>query len=91
MCDSNIPLIRGQLGTGKCGQYDTYALADIPAKKALLTQFYGRFKPVRGGSRFEPRSAWPQASWVSQLVKNPPAMRKTPVRFLGQEDPMEKG
>ena len=27
---------------------------------------------------------------VAQLVKNPPAMQKTPVRFLGQEDPLEK-
>ena len=28
---------------------------------------------------------------VAQLVKNPPAMQETPVRFLGQEDPLEKG
>ena len=27
----------------------------------------------------------------SQLGKNPPAMQETPVRFLGQEDPLEKG
>ena len=26
-----------------------------------------------------------------QLVKNPPAMQETPVRFLGQEDPLQKG
>ena len=25
------------------------------------------------------------------VVKNPPAMQETPVRFLGWEDPMEKG
>ena len=31
------------------------------------------------------------ASLVAQLVKNPPAMKETPVRFLGQEDPLEKG
>ena len=30
------------------------------------------------------------ASQVAQLVKNPPALQKTPVRFLGQEDPLEK-
>ena len=30
------------------------------------------------------------ASLVVQLVKNPPAMQETPVRFLGQEDPLEK-
>ena len=31
------------------------------------------------------------ASLIAQLVKNPPAMHETPVRFLGQEDPLEKG
>ena len=28
---------------------------------------------------------------VAQLVKNLPALRETPVRFLGQEDLLEKG
>ena len=28
-----------------------------------------------------------RASLVAQLVKNPPAMQETPVRFLGWEDP----
>ena len=31
-----------------------------------------------------------RASPIAQLVKNPPAMQKTPVQFLGQEDPLEK-
>ena len=31
------------------------------------------------------------ASLVAQWVKNLPAMQETPVRFLGQEDPLEKG
>ena len=31
------------------------------------------------------------ASLIAQLVKNPPAMQDTPVQFLGQEDPLEKG
>ena len=30
------------------------------------------------------------ASLIAQLVKNPPAMQETPVRFLGWEDPLEK-
>ena len=30
-------------------------------------------------------------SLIAQLVKNPPAMQEIPVRFLGQEDPLEKG
>ena len=32
-----------------------------------------------------------QASLVAQTVKNPPAIKETWVRSLGQEDPLEKG
>ena len=35
-----------------------------------------------------------QYSWaplVAQLVKNLPAMQETPIQFLGQEVPLEKG
>ena len=38
-------------------------------------------------SRFNPKSA----SLIAQLVKNPPAMQEIPVRYLGQEDSLEKG
>ena len=31
------------------------------------------------------------ASLIAQLVKTPPAMQETLVRFLGWEDPLEKG
>ena len=31
-----------------------------------------------------------KASQVVIVVKNPPAMQETQVRFLGQEDPLEK-
>ena len=31
------------------------------------------------------------ASLIAQLVKKPPAMQETRVRFLGREDPLEKG
>ena len=31
------------------------------------------------------------SSLIVQLVKNPSAMQKTLVRFLGWEDPLEKG
>ena len=34
---------------------------------------------------------WMWASVVAQLVKTLPAMQETPVRFLGWEDPLEKG
>ena len=35
-----------------------------------------------------------QYSWafpVAQTIKNPPAVQETPVRFLGWENPLEKG
>ena len=32
-----------------------------------------------------------QVSLIAQLVKNPPAMQETLVRFLDQEDPLQKG
>ena len=32
-----------------------------------------------------------EASLVAQLVKNPPAVKETPVQFLGRENPLEKG
>ena len=31
------------------------------------------------------------SSILAQLLKNPPAMQETPVRFLGREDPLKKG
>ena len=31
------------------------------------------------------------ASLIAHLIKNLPAMQETPVLFLGQEDPLEKG
>ena len=50
----------------------------------------------------EPLTVWITTNWkilkemgipdhIAQLVKNPPAMQETPVQFLGQEDPLEKG
>ena len=38
-----------------------------------------------------PSSSKGRASLVTQLVKNPPAMRETWVPSLGLEDPLEKG
>ena len=35
--------------------------------------------------------SFPRASLIAQLVKNPPAKQKTLVRFLGQEDLLQKG
>ena len=41
--------------------------------------------------RRETQVIQPRASLIAQLVKNPPAMQETLVRFLGPEDPLEKG
>ena len=38
---------------------------------------------------FDHPEVW--SSLIAQLVKNLPAMQETPVRFLGQKDPLEKG
>ena len=40
---------------------------------------------------FQPTKGYSRASLVAQLVKDLPAMQETPVQFLGQEDPLEKG
>ena len=42
-----------------------------------------------GGIDYPLQYSW--ASWVAQLVKNPPVMRETWVRSLGWEEPLEKG
>ena len=48
----------------------------------------GKYKPLMGQNR---TNIIMTASLIAQLVKNPPAMRETPVWFLGQEDSLEKG
>ena len=54
--------------------------------------------PALAGGFFTTSVTWTQkglkkhgASLVVQLVENLPAMQETLVRFLGQEDPLEKG
>ena len=49
----------------------------------------GSGRSIGEGTGYPLRYSW--ASLVAQLVKNPPAMRETRVRFLGWEDPLEKG
>ena len=49
--------------------------------------------PGSGRSAGEGKSYLLQYSWPSleaQMVKNPPAMQETWVRYLGCEDPLEK-
>ena len=46
---------------------------------------------VRPPEGFEVALCPLRASLIALLVKNPPALQETPVRFLGQEDPLEEG
>ena len=49
----------------------------------------GSGRPSGEGMGYPLQCSW--ASLVAQLVKNPPAMRKTWAQSLGWEDPLEKG
>ena len=54
----------------------------------LLQSFYLEWEVIK----YFTRMLWSKrTSLIPQLVKNPPAMQKSPVWFLGQEDPLEKG
>ena len=46
---------------------------------------------TKGGETFPGAHEERRASLIAQLVKNPPAMWETWVRFLGWEDLLEKG
>ena len=49
----------------------------------------GSRRPGGEGTSYPLQYSW--VSLIAQLVKNLPAMQKTPVWFLGWEDPLEKG
>ena len=49
-----------------------------------------QFQPFIETSRLQ-KLLYTGASMVAQLVKNLPAVQKTLVQFLGQEDALEKG
>ena len=53
--------------------------------------FWVQMRLSRLGGRFAYLHTVEWASLVAQLVKNPPAMQETPVGFLAQGSPLEKG
>ena len=55
------------------------------------SQEEGRLTVSAFESYNQARTLCQRASLIAQLVKNPPAMQETPVQFLGQKDPLEKG
>ena len=69
------------------GARTMYSLKLTSCKSAL---FQILLLPLRARDIFSPFQPV-SSSLRAQLVKNPPAMQETWVRFLDQEDPLEKG
>ena len=64
--------------------------AMTPKRVNIIITFF--FKGINLLSwRFAMGLSHKRASLVAELVKNLPAMQKTPVQLLGQEDPLAKG
>ena len=64
---------------------------DVPSPSASVSMWAARHhRPILTHT-----AGWKKAHFkealIAQLVKNPPAMQETVVRFLGREDPLEKG
>ena len=77
-----LPLVLWGFPGGSVGKESTCSSGDPGSIPGL-----GRSTGEEIG--YPPQYSW--ASFVAQLVKNPPAMRETWVRSLGWEDPLEKG
>ena len=67
----------------------TFCLVTTLVKSTGIFYVYFYFHPLFLLSGI--RTGLLRASLVAQLVKNPPAMWETWVRFLGWEDPLKKG
>lgn len=67
-----------------------YYVRDVPVVQWVHVSTAGGMSSIPGQGIKIPH-AMSQTSLVAQLVKNPLAMQDTPVQFLGQEDPLEKG
>ena len=66
------------------GKESTYNAGDLGSIPGL-----GRYPGE--GKGYPLQYSLPVSSLVAELVKNPPAMQETLVRFLGREDMLEKG
>ena len=72
-----------------CGFPDSSAGKESACNAGDSGSIPGLGRSAGEGIGYPHQYSW--ASLVAQLVKNPPAMRETPVPFLGWEDPLEKG
>ena len=68
-----------------------YELLEASKSSKALSLAYTQEKGKLNSSflREKYRKLW--AFLIAQPIKNPPAMQKTPVQFLGWEDPLKKG
>ena len=58
-----------------------------------LAHIYIPIQTLKNTNKANKTDTWASrwASLIAQLIKNPPAMQKTLVQFLGWEDPQKKG
>ena len=68
---------------------DSSAGKEFACNVGDLGSIPGSGKSTAEGIGYPLQYSW--TSLVAQMVKNLPAMRETLVRFLGQENPLEKG
>ena len=66
-------------------------MKNVPQRLNVSTESTHSFRPVRDKDFFGGMFTTIGASFVAQLVKNPPAMQETWVQSLGWEDPLETG
>ena len=65
-------------------------MKNVPQRLNVSTESTHSFRPVRDKDFFGGMFTTIGASFVAQLVKNPPAMQETWVQSLGWEDPLKK-
>ena len=69
--------------------YDSSVGKESACNSGNLGSIPGSGRSAGEGIGYPLQYSW--ASFVSQLVKNPPIMRETWVRYVRWEDPLEKG
>ena len=72
------------------GKVTRFNIIFVREQESLLVDSEHLPGTQHGGS-FSCRTSWLRASLMAQWVKNLPAMQGALVRFLGLEDPLEKG
>ena len=71
---------------------ETRSRNDIISQTSILSASFHCYKIwFFGLAYYVLKCAFNMAFLVARTVKNPPAVQETAVRFLGQEDPLEKG